>query len=84
MGLLNCGGALLIKAVGGITKLSDLIIDADKDWQGFGISNIKEAAAAMAKGDVPIRGNAILETFIPGPIGRRVTSADAGNTPTWG
>jgi len=82
MGLLNCGGALLIKLPGGITKLSELTIDADKDWQGFGIFNIKEVAAAMAKGDLAIGGSIVKLT--PGAVGLPLTSAGAGNTPTWG
>ena len=77
MSLYIIGGA-------GITKLSELEIDADKDWQGFGITNIKEVAAAMAKGDLAVRGNAVLEPLVPGPIGTPLTSAGAGNTPTWG
>ena len=82
MGLLKCGGCLLIKLPGGITKLSELEIDADKDWQGFGISNIKEVAAAMAKGDLPIGGS--MDKLTPGTAGEPLTSAGAGNTPTWG
>ena len=36
--------SLLTKA--GITKLSELQVDADKNWQGCGISNLKELAPA--------------------------------------
>lgn len=39
-------------STGGITKLSQLTIDADKDWQLKGISNIKELALAMVRGDL--------------------------------
>ncbi|GAJ23279.1 unnamed protein product, partial [marine sediment metagenome] len=41
--------SLLLK---GITKISELEIDADKDWDGKGISNIKEIAEAMATGHI--------------------------------
>ncbi len=44
--------SLLIKGVG---KLSELEIDADKDWQGMGITNIKEVALAMEHGDMVVR-----------------------------
>ena len=40
--------ALLIK---GVTKLSQLSIDANKDWNLKGITNVKELAAGMQKGD---------------------------------
>lgn len=55
--------SLLVK--GGITKLSELEIDADKDWLAQGITNIKEIAASMAKGDLAVRGNTVLVKFPP-------------------
>ena len=39
----------------GITKLSQLEIDADKDWCEKGITNIKEVASAMSHGDMIVR-----------------------------
>ena len=45
--------SLLIKA--GISKLSELEIDADKDWQGKGITNVKEMASAMGHGDLVVK-----------------------------
>ena len=44
--------SLLIK---GVAKLSQLEIDADKDWRGKGITNIKEVASAMGHGDMILR-----------------------------
>ncbi len=41
--------SLLVK---GTTKLSRLEIDADKDWGGYGITNLKQVAAGMGKGDI--------------------------------
>jgi len=73
--------SLLVK--GGITSLSELIIDADKDWQAKGITNIKEIAAAMAKGDIVVKGNSILIRFQPGGIGLVLTSAGPLHIPTW-
>lgn len=73
--------SLLIKA--GITKLSELEIDADKDWQIKGITNLKEVAAAMAKGDFSVRNDAILVRFAPGPIGTVLVSAGPGHLPAW-
>ena len=51
--------SLLIKA--GISKLSELEIDANKDWQAKEITNLKAIAAAMARGDIVFRGDDILE-----------------------
>ena len=68
---------------GGISRLSELIIDADKPWAGMGISNIKELALAMAKGDLLVRGNTIIQKLGPGTIGQVLTSAGAGHLPTW-
>jgi len=74
--------SLLVK--GGITSLSELIIDADKDWQAKGITNIKEIAASMAKGDLAVRGNtSVLVKLVPGGIGLVLTSAGPLHIPTW-
>ena len=47
---LGPSGCFLMK--GGITKLSELEIDADKDWQGHGVTNIAHLAAGMTKGSL--------------------------------
>ena len=39
----------------GISRLSQLMIDADKDWQSKGISNLKEVAAVMGHGDLVVK-----------------------------
>ena len=75
--------SLLIKGGGGITKLSELIIDADKNWQVKGITNLKEVATAMAKGDFAVRNNTILARFAPGPVGQVLISGGPGNLPAW-
>jgi len=74
--------SLLVKG-GGITKLSELIIDADKAWAGMGISNIKEVAAAMAHGDVNYRGAAVLEKLTAGIAGQYAKTQGAGFPPIW-
>ena len=38
----------------GISRLSQLTIDADKDWGSWGLSNIKEIATGMKAGDILI------------------------------
>lgn len=67
----------------GISKLSELMIDADKDWQGKGISNIKELAAGMAIGDMLIYDGTRIIKLQPGPVGRVLTSQGPGALPIW-
>ncbi len=73
--------SLLTKA--GIERLSELEIDADKDWQAQGISNLKELAAAMIKGDLVVKGNSILDKLPAGPMGYVLTSTGVGQKPAW-
>ena len=68
---------------GGISKLSELEIDVDKDWQAFGISNIKELAAAMTRGDILVRDDDVLVRILPGTIGHVLTSSGPLHLPVW-
>jgi len=69
---------------GGATKLSELEIDADKDWASYGIFNLKGLAAAMGKGDVLQHGDTgVLEKLSPGPITYELTSSGPGNEVEW-
>lgn len=45
----------------GVSKLSQIEIDADKDWRGKGITNLQQIAAAMSQGDVAFRGAGVVE-----------------------
>jgi len=72
--------ALLIKPA---FKLSELIIDADKNWKGYGISSVKQVASGMTKGDVIFMDGVKLEKLTPGPIGTMLTTHEFGNDPTW-
>jgi len=77
-------GGFTTPSGGGVTRLSELIIDADKDWQAMGISNIRELAAAMTKGDIPILGGAaIIAALGPGSTGTMLFSAGPGADPVW-
>lgn len=73
--------SLLIK--GGITRLSELIIDADKNWQAMGISNLEELALGMTKGDFAVKGDAVLQRLQPTTIGYVLTSAGPLHIPSW-
>jgi len=68
---------------GGISKLSELEIDADKDWQGKGITNIKQVAAGMAIGHILQHGGSILEALAPGPAHNVLTSEGTGKKVVW-
>jgi hypothetical protein len=74
-------GALLTKA--GITRLSELIIDADKDWQGKIITNCGGAAAGMGKGDLLVHDGTVLVPVSPGSIGHEFTSNGHAFMPSW-
>jgi len=69
---------------GGVTTLSALTIDADKNWAGMGISNLKELALGMVQGDLIVRGGGgILIRLPPGVANTVLTSGGAGVVPTW-
>ncbi len=69
---------------GGSSNWSDIVIDADKDMLGFGLSNMKEVAAAMIGGDLIARGLGGILVRIPAGIANTVlTSTGIGLVPTW-
>ena len=69
---------------GGATKLSQITIDADKDWQAKGISNVKEAAAGMAVGDIVFRNSSVIAASTPGVIGSELITMGPNHDPRWG
>jgi len=83
MGILfGSSSCLLAKA--GITRLSELDIDADKDWEGYGVFNLKELVPGMGQGDMLQRGDSgVLEKFSPGSIGFELTSNGPGHEVEW-
>jgi len=64
-------------------RLSEIDIDVDKDWQTKGITNIKQVAESMAKGDLMVKDTTILVRIVTGPDGYVLTSRGAGKLPTW-
>ncbi|HUT67832.1 MAG TPA: hypothetical protein VMW86_04695, partial [Dehalococcoidales bacterium] len=81
-----CGdimGGFRTPSGGGIRLLSELIIDADKDWEAMGISNIRELAAGMVKGDLAMANGIILAALNPGPTGSMLFSQGAGADLIW-
>ena len=65
----------------GISRLSELEIDTDKDWSEFGITDIAYLAVGVSKGDMPIKD--IMANLTPGTIGKPLTSQGPGALPTW-
>jgi len=82
MGILfGASGCLLKKA--GITKLSELEIDADKDWQGYGITSIAYLASGMTRGSLLVHNGSVLAAVPAGTIGNEFTSNGPGHIPDW-
>jgi hypothetical protein len=63
--------------------LSEITIDVDKDWQAFGIYNIKQVAANMVIGNLAQHNGIILERVAAGPPGYVLTSQGPGKKVTW-
>jgi hypothetical protein len=68
---------------GGISKLSELIIDADKVWADKGISSVKELAAGMVKGDFLVHDGTRIIRLPPGIANTVLTSGGALTIPSW-
>jgi len=58
-----------------VNKLSQITIDTDKPWDQKGISNLKELALGMTKGDILMFGvGGVLKKLSPGNIGHILTA----------
>ena len=73
--------SLLLK--GGISKLSELEIDADKDWQTKGISNIREIVQDMGIGNAVQHDGTRLVKLSPGQAHHVLTSEGPGKLVVW-
>jgi hypothetical protein len=69
---------------GGITKLSQLTIDADKAWAAMGISNIKEVVAGMAEGDMIYHDGTKIVKITPGAASTELITKGPTHPPEWG
>lgn len=74
MGILAGASSCLLIRPRAISKLSQLEIDADKDWNGKGIFNLKELYMEMSKGDIVYHDGIRLVKLSPGTIGHELTS----------
>ena len=66
-----------------VTRLSELEIDADKDWQGFGIANLKELDNGMHRGDILVHDGHKISKISPANIGDELTSGGPGQAVSW-
>ena len=66
-----------------VTKLSEIESDVDKDWQVKGITNLKEVAASMTKGDLIFFDGTGITKISPGSIGTMLTTQGDGANPVW-
>ncbi len=69
----------------GTARLSQLEIDADKDWQAREITNLKTIAGAMGHGDIAFRGVGVLERLVAdaGKGYSFLRSRGPGLSPVW-
>ncbi len=67
----------------GIRRLSELEIDADKNWQAMGITNLREVAPGMMEGDLIVRDPNRLARLPAGLLGHVLTSAGPNQMPVW-
>ena len=67
----------------GVTTISQIEIDVDKDWQGFGLTNLKGLAGGMQKGDTLTHDGGKVVKLSPTNIGDELTSGGSGHATTW-
>lgn len=70
-------------STGGVSKISQLAIDADKDWQDKGISNIKELALGMLQGDILVHDGTRIIRLPADVMGLVLTSNGLLAIPSW-
>lgn len=76
---------MITNASKGIKNLSQLTIDADKNWQAKGISNIKEIVLGMGVGDIAYHDGTKLVKLQPGMvIGSELVTLGPGHNPYYG
>ena len=82
MGILyGASGCLLVKA--GISRLSELAIDADKDWGGHAVTGLSHLAEGMARGSLLVHDGERLVALPGGSIGHELTACDETALPAW-
>ena len=77
-------GGFTTPSAGGITKLSELTIDADKAWADKGISQLKEIVSGMTAGDIVYHDGTRLLKLSPGVLGSQLITLGPTQAPKWG
>ena len=67
----------------GITAISQLNIDANKDWAAKVISNIKEVVAGMAVGDTIFFDGTQIQKITPGVVGSQLKTKGPTHNPIY-
>ncbi len=83
MGLLMGESSCLLIFPTVTTKLSELIVDVDKDWGGWGIDNIKGIAAGLAHGDLYYRGPTGMDRLPAGTSGTFLQTSGPNRILRW-
>jgi hypothetical protein len=73
----------LLIAVKGITAISQIEIDSDKDWNGKEISNIQAIIAGMQQGDLVYYGGSALARLPAASSGQNLQCQGSGRNPKW-
>jgi len=76
--------SLLVK---GVSRWSQITIDADKDMLGFGLTDLEQMVAGMTQGDMIYYNGALnrLVVIQPSPIiGEELLTKGVGHAPEWG
>ncbi len=74
---------LLLKGDSGVTALSQIAIDADKDWNAKEISNIASIMAGMVQGDFVYYNGSTLARLPAGSPGHNLQCLGPGGNPRW-
>ena len=67
----------------GVSRLSQLEIDLDKDWEGRRIFDLGHLAPGMTRGSLLAHDGTVLTALPPGTISLELTTHGTGNLPAW-
>jgi hypothetical protein len=68
----------------GVSRLSELEIDIDKDMGGFGLTNLKEVVAGMGVGDTIFHDGTGIQKLAPGMSSSVLATRGPGHDPYYG
>ncbi len=68
----------------GVSKLSELEIDTDKNMNNFGLTNLKEVVVGMGVGDIIFHDGAGIQKLSPGPNSSSLITRGSGHNPYYG